>query len=89
MRNRSKRPGATIPGRPFRGTDAPARAFAHLRDYHGIDPVIASNRLHKLKAAGGLGPADEVVIGRTGDVHHPGTGERLGSLTDRTLGTER
>lgn len=75
-----------IPGNPFRGPNAPEQAFKHLEKYSGLDPKVASNRLHKLKDAGGLGPADDVIIGRTGDVYNPITGERLGSLTDKSLG---
>lgn len=37
----------------------------------------------------GLGAADDVAIGRTGDVYNVANGERIGSLTDVTLGTER
>jgi hypothetical protein len=58
-----------------------------LERYHGLDATIASNRLHKIKAQAGLGATDEVVIGRTGDVYNALTRERLGSLTDETLGT--
>jgi hypothetical protein len=75
-----------IPGNPFAGPNAPAPAYKHLERFHGIDPTVASNRLHKIKAQAGLGAADEVVIGRTGDVYNAATGERLGSLTDPTLG---
>jgi hypothetical protein len=78
---------APIPGNPFKGPTAPDRAFKHLQRFHGIEPATASHRLHKLKDQGGLGPADDVVIGRTGDVYNAATGERLGSLTDATLGT--
>lgn len=75
-----------IPGNPFTGKDAPAEAFTHLKKHHGLDPEVASNRLHKLKKDGGLGAADDVAIGRTGDVYNAQTGERLGSLTDKNLG---
>jgi len=78
-----------IPGFPFRGRNAPADAFAHLKKHHGLDPHMASNRLHVLKQQGGLGAADDVVIGRTGDVYNAQTGERLGTLTDPNLGTTR
>ena len=37
-----------------------------------------------------LSPADDdVIIGHTGDVYNAHTGERLGSLTDSSLGKER
>ena len=76
-----------IPGKPFRGKDAPIDAFRHLRKNHGIDPNDASARLHKLKKMFGLAPDDDMVIGKTGDVYNEVTGERLGSLTDRSLGS--
>ncbi len=78
-----------IPGRPFRGKDAPQKAFRHLETYHGVDPRVASNRLHKMKEQANLGAADDVVMGRTGDVYNAKTGERIGSLTDKSLGTEQ
>jgi hypothetical protein len=77
----------SIPGNPFRGKDAPAKAFKHLENFHGVDAKDASHRLHRLKGQAGLGPADDVVIGRTGDVYNAVTGERLGSLTDKSLGS--
>ena len=76
-----------IPGKPFRGKDAPDDAFRHLRKNHGIGPTIASHRLHKIKGNASLRPDDDVVIGRTGDVYNAKNGERIGSLTDPTLGT--
>ncbi len=78
---------APVPGNPFRGPKAPELAYRHLQRFHGIDPVTASHRLHKLKQQSGLGADDDVVIGRTGDVYNAVTGERLGSLTDSTLGS--
>jgi RHS repeat-associated protein len=74
------------PGNPFTGKDAPQQAYKHLQKYHGLDPNTASERLHRIKAASGLGAADDVAIGRTGDVYNAATGERIGSLTDRMLG---
>lgn len=78
-----------IPGRPFRGNNAPQQAYKHLERFHGIPPSVARNRLHKLKEQAGLGPADDVAIGRTGDVYDAQTGDHLGTLTDTTLGEER
>jgi len=75
-----------VPGRPFRGARAAEEAYRHLERFHGLDPNIASNRLHILKESAGLRPADDVLIGRTGDVYNAQTGERLGSLTDTHLG---
>ena len=77
---------AEIPGKPFRGPNAPERAYKHLEDYHGVSRDVARNRLHKLKELGNLGAADDVVIGKTGDVYNAATGEHLGFLTDKTLG---
>ena len=57
-----------IPGNPFRGANAPQRAFEHLEKYSGLDPNVASARLHRLKKMGGLAADDVMVIGRTGDV---------------------
>jgi RHS repeat-associated protein len=57
-------------------------AFSHLQRYHGIDPVTASERLHAIKAAWGLGPAENVLVDRTGGVWHSVTREFLGSLTE-------
>jgi hypothetical protein len=71
-----------IPGNPYRGSDAPSRAYEHLRAYHGVSPGIASDRLHRIKQRSGLRPITSVVIGRTGDVYDEMTGEHLGSLTD-------
>ena len=76
----------SIPGKPFTGRNAAAEAFKHLEKYSGLDPHVAGNRLHALKRIGGLGAADEVAIGRTGDVYNAKTGERLGTLTDKSLG---
>jgi hypothetical protein len=57
-------------------------AYAHLEKYHGVTRGVARERLHRIKARGGLGPTDNVVFGRTGDVYDEATEERLGSLTD-------
>ena len=78
-----------IPGRPFTGKTAPENAYRHLEDVSGLDPHVASDRLHILKKKGNLGPADDGAIGRTGDVYNAETGELLGSLTDPGLGTGR
>jgi RHS repeat-associated protein len=72
---------AEIPGHPFTGPNAARDAFKHLEKYSGVDPIVASERLHQIKEAAGLGPADNAIIGRTGDVYNPYTGERIGSLT--------
>jgi len=38
-----------IPGKPFRGKNAPERSYKHLENFHGIPRSVSSNRLHKLK----------------------------------------
>lgn len=55
--------------------------FARLSRNHGIDPKLASDRLHQIKPANGFGPADNVVFDMTGNVFNPSTGELMGSLT--------
>ena len=72
-----------IPGHPFTGPNAANDAFAHLEQYHGVNPDDASERLHYLKGAAGLGGADDAVIGMTGDVYNPYTGEWVGTLTQQ------
>ncbi len=57
-------------------------AFKRLEKYHGIDPILASERLHDIKKFAGLGPADNALIDFTGNVYDPVTLERLGSLTE-------
>jgi hypothetical protein len=84
-------PGSPDPGKipgknNFTGPDGPARAFVHLEKYQGLNPETASVRLHKIKQKAQLGPADDVTIGRTGDVYNAATGDKLGSLTDPSWG---
>lgn len=71
-----------VPGNPYRGADAPERAYAHLQRFHGVERLMATQRLHRIKQRSGLGATDNVVIGRTGDVYDEISGERLGSLTE-------
>jgi hypothetical protein len=74
----------TIPGNPFRGTDAPVRAFAHLAAHHGVPPRAASDRLHAMKQRHGVGAAEDVVIERTGGVFRETPVEWLGTLTAKS-----
>ena len=55
--------------------------FKHLEKYNGIDPRLASDRLHEIKKASGRGGADNVIFDMTGNVYDPITKEWLGSLT--------
>ena len=75
-----------IPGRPYRGRNAPDAWWREQGIPRGISRGQVRTRLHAVKdgAKPPLGATDDVVIGRTGDVHDPRTGERLGSLTSRT-----
>jgi hypothetical protein len=71
-----------FPGEPFGGENADERCYAHLERFHGIDRYIASVRLHRIKQRAGVGPAENVVFGRTGDIDSEATGEHLGMLSD-------
>ena len=53
----------------------------HLKKYHGIDPKLASKRLHEIKKAAGYAGKD-VILDRTGNVYNPVTKELIGSLTE-------
>ena len=55
--------------------------FKHLQKYNGIDPKLASERLHAIKKAANRGPADNVLFDMTGNVYDPVTKEWLGSMT--------
>jgi RHS repeat-associated protein len=55
---------------------------SRLEQYHGIGRSLASDRLHAIKEAAGLGPADNVLFDRTGNVYDSVTGEWLGSLSE-------
>jgi len=70
-----------VPGKPFRGAQAPEAAYEHLEWYHGVPRKAAHERLHRIKENSGLSPTDNVVIGRTGDVYDERTGEWIGTLT--------
>ena len=72
---------AEVPGNPFTGANAQADAFKHLEKYHGVSEAVSSDRLHKIKRSAGLGGADDVIFGRTGDVYNAKTGEHIGNLT--------
>ena len=67
--------------RNARLTTDQADVFRRLAQHNGIDPRLAGQRLHAIKAAGGRGGADNVVFDFTGNVFSPETGELLGSLT--------
>jgi len=54
--------------------------FKRLEKFHGIDPHVASKRLHKIKQLSGRGGADNVIFDMTGNVYSK-SGEWIGSLT--------
>jgi hypothetical protein len=56
--------------------------FDHLADYHRIDRILASDRLHDIKEKSGRSPNANVVFDATGGVYDPFTFEWLGSLTE-------
>jgi hypothetical protein len=62
-------------------TAQPDEVYRRLMKDHGINPTLASERLHAIKAANGFGAADNVVLDLTGNVYNPGTGDWIGSLT--------
>ncbi|MBO0805091.1 MAG: hypothetical protein J2P25_18700 [Nocardiopsaceae bacterium] len=62
--------------------------FQRLQQYNGISPETASARLHAIKAAFGLGGADNVTFDLSGGVYSP-SGEYLGSLTQGGAGLWR
>ncbi len=72
---------ADIPGNPYRGADAVDRWWEEQGRPRGISRGEVSDRIHDIKEGADLGPTDDVVIGRTGDVYDARTGERIGSLT--------
>ncbi|WP_424951780.1 hypothetical protein [Deinococcus sp.] len=65
----------------YKSESAMQDLFARLEKFNGIDPKLASERLHKLKLQNGFGGADNVVVDATGNVFNPKTGEAMGSLT--------
>jgi RHS repeat-associated protein len=60
----------------------PELAYEHLKEHHGIDPNLASERLHAIKDGAGLAPNDNVLISKTGGIYAPVSREYLGSLTE-------
>lgn len=86
----SGRIAGTGPGTPHaptlpsnaRSTSSFSEASQHLSKNHGIDPKLASERLHQIKQSTGRGGADNVIFDRTGGVYDPNTRLWLGSLTE-------
>jgi hypothetical protein len=69
-------------GHGARVTKDVERVFSLLKKYHGIDPKVASVRLHDIKGHFGYGPNDDLLFDLTGNVYDPIRGEWLGSLTE-------
>jgi hypothetical protein len=63
--------------------ESSARAiFGRLERFHGINPELASDRLHAIKAKSGLAAGDNVIFDLTGNVYDPTTLEWLGTMTE-------
>jgi RHS repeat-associated protein len=75
--------GAAQPVLPAaaRSTTNVAEVFRRLQQFNGIDPTLASERLHQIKAAAGLGAAENVLFDLSGGVYHPVTRALLGNMT--------
>ena len=71
----------TLPENARRTTN-PNEIFSRLEKFNGIDPKLASKRLHEIKAATGRGGADNVLFDLSGGVYDPKTLNWLGSLTE-------
>lgn len=65
----------------FTGESGLSEVFKRLERFNGIDENLASKRLHEIKAAHGIGAAENLVFDATGNVYHPKTGDWLGSMT--------
>ena len=61
-------------------TTDPLEAYRRLEKYHGVSAQVASERLHQIKRAAGLGGADSVTFDLTGNVYDQ-FGVWIGSLT--------
>jgi hypothetical protein len=75
--------GEPIPGRPYRGSgnELADKWWKLQGNRRGITRGQVRERLHQMKDGAGLGPTDDVVIGRTGDVYDASNGQRIGTLT--------
>ncbi len=63
--------------KPIKNWDEVTR---RLKEYHGIDPKLASERLHAIKE--GITGNPDVIFDKTGGVYHANTRELLGYLTE-------
>jgi hypothetical protein len=55
--------------------------YDHLQRNHGIEPPVASNRLHRIKDQNGFPANFELLFHVTGNVYRKDTREYVGSLT--------
>ncbi|HVC98912.1 MAG TPA: hypothetical protein VND64_34925 [Pirellulales bacterium] len=62
--------------------DSAGELYARLERFHGIDPELASERLHEVKEEQGYGAADNVIFDFTGNLYDPESLEWIGSLTE-------
>jgi len=81
--NKAKDLGAAAQrlGSGARTTTNAAEVFRRLETFHGIDPALASERLHQIKDAAFHGGADNVIFDLTGNVYDE-LGNLIGSLTE-------
>ena len=70
----------TLPSNARTTTNA-VEVFSRLERFHGIDPAVASERLHEIKAAAGHGAADNVIFDLTGNIYEQDR-NWIGSLTE-------
>ena len=61
-------------------SEAQKKIFKSLEENNGIDPNLASKRLHEIKQENGF-KGENVVLDWTGNVYNPYTGDLIGSLT--------
>ncbi len=73
-----------LPGnaRALTGKSGVQEVFRRLQQNHGINPKLASKRLHEFKANLGYPPDADLLFDLTGNVFDPKTLEWLGSLTE-------
>jgi RHS repeat-associated protein len=74
-------PRLTLPknARTFQNVDD---LYKHLEKYHGIDPRLASERLHQIKDAWDIAPDAKLLFDKTGGIWDPATRDFYGSLTE-------
>jgi hypothetical protein len=67
--------------RTLTGKTGVTEIYRRLELYHGIDPNLASKRLHEIKADAAYAADADLLFDMTGNVYDPDTLEWVGSLT--------